>query len=466
MLRCVLILYICVVMLYAQEQNNNIPADQIISDSLQQEAVQILQDYLRIDTTNPPGNELATAEFLQHILRKEGIATRLIPIEENRANLVAVLPGDGSGGKAVILLHHMDVVPADAQYWKVPPFSGDILNGEIYGRGTVDIKGKGIIDLMTMIHLKREKFPLKRDLIFLAVADEENNSIGSQWMVDHEAEFLKQAEFLLDEGACPIENSKGQTEAYFVATGEKALLWLTLTFYGTPGHGSLPQANSSVNQAIMAAYRLANYQTPLYVSPQSKLAVIYQLQKMGVDTKWYNDLETSLLNPQFIAMLNNIPSVNSLLRDTISITCLQGSDKINTIPNEAKISLDCRLLPNTNHQTFLADLRRVIQNEQAKIQVEVQVTATQSPWDTAMIQAIRTCATKRDPQAPVIPTLLLSTTDSSFYRPLGIHCYGFESYFLTEEEYDMSHGNNERLRVENVGRGIGFLSAILKELNR
>lgn len=465
------LLILCMSVMYAQPISNPIPETQIpnsttqINDSIEAEAIQNLQDYLRIDTTNPPGNELAGAEFLQKILQKEGIATRLIKLADNRANLVAVLPGSGQG-KAVIFLHHIDVVSAEAQYWKVHPFSGEILDGEIYGRGTIDIKGKGIIDLMTMIQLKRENFPLKRDLIFLAVADEEENSIGSQWMVEHETEFLKQAEFLIDEGACPIIVSNDEIDAYYVATGEKALLWLTITFTGNPGHGSLPQLNSSVNQALLAGSRIATYQEPWQLSPQTKLEVIHRLNKLGDAKKFAEDLESALRDPEFSEIISQNPSLNALLKNTISVTCLQGSDKVNTIPNEAKISLDCRLLPSTNHQEFLQKLRQVMQNDSAKIQIDLELTATQSPWETDLIQAIRTCAKQRDAKAPVIPTLLLSTTDSCLYRPLGLHCYGFESYRLTEEEADLSHSNNERLRVENLGWGISFLTQVIKELNR
>ncbi|MEZ0374895.1 MAG: M20 family metallopeptidase, partial [Candidatus Sericytochromatia bacterium] len=158
--------------------------------SLSQEAVYLLRDYLKIDTTNPPGHEMATAKFLKAILDREGIENQIFDLGDGRANLMAVLHGDGSK-RPLVLLHHMDVVPADPQYWSAPPFSGELRNGVIYGRGAIDIKGKGIVDLMTLVRLKRDKTPLKRDIVFLAVADEEVSSIGSRWMIEHQADFLK-----------------------------------------------------------------------------------------------------------------------------------------------------------------------------------------------------------------------------------------------------------------------------------
>jgi len=431
------------------------------------EGVKILQDYLRIDTTNPPGNEMNSAKFLKEILDKEGIENKIFDLGNNRANIFAILRGNGSK-KAIILLHHMDVVPAEAKYWKVPPFSGSIINGEIYGRGAIDIKGKGIIDLMTMINIKRMKLPLKRDIIFLAVSDEEENSLGTKWMIKNKPELLKNAEFLIDEGESIRIDKNGNVLYYFVSIGEKSPLWLTLTFTGPPGHGSIPVANSSVNQAIKAANRILNYEMEFMLLPALKDEIKMYLGKRDITKiKGYTgNFETSLKNKTFLKEISKDPQINATLRNTISITCLKGSDKINTIPNEASLGLDCRLLPGVSKDEFIEKLKKVVGNDRVKIKINEFSNCSYSSFDTDFIRALKICANKRNKGVKVIPTILLSSTDSSYYRTLGIKAYGFEPYKLTEEEEELSHSNNERISIENIRYGIDLLTDILKELNK
>lgn len=435
---------------------------------IHEEAVKTLQEYLKINTSNPPGNEMLTAKFLKKILDKEGIENKIFDLGKNRANFYAILKGNGSK-KPLVMVHHMDVVPADPKYWSVPPFSGKIVKGEIYGRGAIDIKGKGIVDLMTMIDLKRNKFPLKRDLIFLAVADEEVGSIGSKWIIKNKPELVNKAEYLFDEGDSVYEDKKGNTSHFYVGIGEKSPLWLTLTFVGKPGHGSVPIVDSSVNRAIQAANRILEYSKDMDFHIVPGIEESIRVDYKGDLTKvrgFEKDLTTSLKNKAFLEELAKDSGYNALLRNTISITGMKGSDKINIIPNEASISLDCRLIPGIGKDVFIEELKKVINDKSVKIKVDEFYNATYSSPDTEYIKILSILAKKMNKDAEVIPTIITSSTDSSLYRTLGIKVYGFEGYPVDDEISDTAHGNNERIKVKNVKAGIDILTEIVKELNK
>lgn len=432
------------------------------------EAVSLLQEYLRINTTNPPGQEMAAALFLKKQLDREGIENQLFDLGDGRANLYAILRGDGSK-RPLIMLHHMDVVPADPQYWSQPPFAGQLQNGLIYGRGAIDIKGKGIVDLLTMIELKRSKTPLKRDLIFLAVADEEVGSIGSKWMIAHKPELLRQAEYLLDEGETIRESTDGQPLYAMVGIGEKSPLWLRLTFKGQPGHGSIPLPDSAVNQALRAAQRILDYsqQIPFKIVPGLGESLRRQYGPEISKLPGYEaDLNQALTKPEFLRALAARPGINALIRNTISITGMSGSDKINIIPNEAQLMLDCRLIPGETKEQFIAELRKVIGNPEVDIQVEEYYAALYSPADTDFFKALQQALTKLQLRIPVIPTIFTSSTDSSLYRALGLQVYGFESTPLDEEIASTAHGNDERIKARSLETGMAVLKELILELNR
>lgn len=434
--------------------------------SIHEEGVRILQEYLKIDTTNPPGNEMKTAVFLKKILDEEGIENAIFDLGHGRANLYAVLRGDGSR-RPIILLHHMDVVPADPGYWSVPPFSGEIAGGHVYGRGAIDIKGKGIVDLMAMIELKRRGAPLRRDIVLLAVADEEVNSIGSKWMIANKPELIGNAEYLFDEGAMVEEDERGDIRYFCVGIGEKSPLWLTLTFAGPSGHASVPLPDSSVNRALRAANRVLDYGDKLPFNVIPGLEEIIKLTYEGDLTRlpgYRKDLTLSLKDEDFLRALARQPDINALLRDTIAVTCMKGSDKINTIPNEASVSLDCRLIPGEDRNSFIAGLKKAVGDDTMRIVVEEYYGARYSPSDTKYLEVLRKIAENKKPGTKVVPTIFTSSTDSSLYRALGIHCYGFESYKATKAIAGTAHGNDERIKVDSIEFGIDLLLEVLSEL--
>src|SRR3989475_5412954 len=208
--------------------------------ALGDEAAQLLAQYLRINTTNPPGHERRTADWLAAVLAREGIAAQVFEPAPGKANLYARLGGDGSA-RPIILLNHMDVVLASPEYWTVDPFSGLIKDGYVWGRGALDMKGEAIAQLMTMLILKRAHVPLRRDIIFLATSDEEIGAgVGAAWIAEHQTPLVKDAEFLLNEGGLSRADGHGGVEFYGVGTTEKSPFWLDVTAHGTAGHGSRP----------------------------------------------------------------------------------------------------------------------------------------------------------------------------------------------------------------------------------
>jgi acetylornithine deacetylase/succinyl-diaminopimelate desuccinylase-like protein len=434
------------------------------------EAAALLAEYLRIDTTNPPGNEARAAAFLRRVLEREGIEVSVFDLGRNRANLIAVLRGDGSR-RPVVLLHHMDVVPAEAKYWRHPPFSGAVEGGEIYGRGAIDIKGKGIIDLVTVLRLKRRGAPrLRRDIVLLAVADEEAGSLGARWIVEKRPDLLRGAEFLLDEGeSIRVDPASGRV-TYLFSFAEKSPLWLRVVFSGKAGHGSLPVRGSSVERAVRAAARVLEHRTAPRLTRELRAWVRRRLEGRdrgrvpGLGAA--EDLDAALERPEFLeAIAETDPELGASLRDTVALTVLKGSDRVNTIPNEASFELDCRLLPGTRARDKIEELRAVLGDPAARIEVLESGQARSSSTDTELVRALRAVAARRDPGAAVIPTLLLSSTDSSAFRALGIAAYGFEPYKLTEAEADLSHAQDERISTRNLALGVELLTDLLLELD-
>lgn len=441
------------------------PATDIDWSKARAEAVQLLQELIRIDTTNPPGNERAAALYIQKLLEAEGIETKVLDVGPGRANLYARIKGDGSR-RPLILLSHTDVVMAEPERWSVPPFSGEIRDGFVYGRGASDMKGTAAVHVTLMRLLKRLNIPLKRDVILLAVADEEAGGAGARSIIENHLELIRGAEFLLNEGDVAYVKN-GKLQQYGVDVMEKAALWLRITAKGPAGHGSIPLANSSVNRLLKALDRLRAWESPINVPPAvaQGYRILAAQQSDPVLKAAYKNLEKSLKNPALRKKLLTDSTLNAEVRNTLTITGLHGSDKVNVIPGTAWAQIDARLLPGETPAGFIAKLRGVLADPELEIEILEGSTPTGSSADTALMSAIRKVAARRDPSAPVIPTMLTSSTDSSKFRTVGITAYGFEPFKMDDGELDRSHGDDERLSVENVGFALQFLYEVLMELN-
>ena len=439
-------------------------SDSIPPERLKQYAdlsVQWQREYLRIDTTNPPGNEIRAADFFKKILDQEDIENRVFNYAPGRADLWARIPHTTAFAQPpIVLLNHMDVVTSDASHWKAPPFSAEIVDGSIYGRGAQDMKNEGLAQFMVMVMLKREKVELDRDVIFLAVSDEEVDGTGSDWFIEHQRDLLGNAEFLINEGGENLLEDNGHVKYVGVDVGEKAAFWLHVVAHGRAGHGSLPIADSAPNRLVQALNRIIAYRTPLKVLPVAEefLRAMAPYESPERAEKFRN-IRQALEDKNFQREVEQDESLNYLLRDTIALTMLGGSEQTNVIPPEAWANLDVRLLPGGDPKQFLQTIRQVVNDPNvsvAPLSPDFRL-ANSSPTNTALYSAIEKVSAIYFPGTPVVPRLDSGYTENQRYRPLGINSYGFTPYTSTDEEGSTEHGNDERIRVEEVRRGFRVL---------
>lgn len=429
-------------------------------------AVDLMRQYLRIDTSNPPGNEIAAAKFFKRIFDKEGIQSEIFEYKPTRANIIARIRGDGSK-RPIILLSHMDVVTADPAAWRVNPFSAEIIDGAIYGRGALDMKSEGLLHLMTMIILAREKPKLSRDVIFLATADEEVKDEGSIWMIANKGELFKDAEYLLTEGGDNLLEN-GSVKYVGVDVAEKAPYWLQLTATGQPGHGSRPIADSAANRLARVMWRIVNYETPIKLQPavEKFFQDIAPLQAEPMRSKFLN-IRESLKDPAFVKHITSDREYNYMLRDTISLTMMSGSKQTNVIPNTATCNIDVRLLPGGKPEEFLAELKKVIADSAIKIeQVNTFKPPNSSRLDTELFGLISSVTKRHHPEALITTKMLSGYTESQLYRQLGITAYGWAPFYTTVEEGQGVHGNNERITVKNIREGTREFYEVVGEISR
>jgi len=436
-------------------------------DALAREARSTLSDYLRLNTTNPPGNELLAARFLKGILEREGIEAQILDTTElgpNRANLYARLRGNGSK-RAIALVHHMDVVPATPSSWSVDPFSGAVKDGYIWGRGAIDMKGAGIAQLMALIAIKRSGVPLTRDIVYIGNSDEELTSTGGLVFVARHPDLLKDVEYLMTEGADNILDNNGKVVYFAVGVAEKRTFWQRLTVNGVPSHGSRPTKQNPVPRLVAALYKISQFETPLHITPGVNkffrdIARLYPEPQRS----WLSNVTVALNDPKAREWILSDVFWNAYLRNTISLTGLAGSNKTNVIPGVATADIDVRLLPDQDPAEFLKTLQGVVGDTAVHFTTLLQPkTPLESPIDTDLFRAIERAAHEREPTAFVTTPMETAATDRPTYRKLGITTYGFSPFRVPRPEIQRGmHGNDERLSVDNVGYGTHFFYDILR----
>jgi acetylornithine deacetylase/succinyl-diaminopimelate desuccinylase-like protein len=424
--------------------------------ALGDEAVELLRRYLMIDTTNPPGNEIAGARFLGEVLAAHEISSEIVESAPGRANLVARLAGDGSLG-GIVLHHHIDVVYADRRYWSVDPFGGVVKDGcYLYGRGSLDMKSTGILQLAALLALKRARIPLTRDLIFLATADEEAGSAyGARFVADKHRPWLAGAEYALSELAAIEHNPGYRAPLGLIVISEKTGLPLKLTARGEPGHGSMPWPDTAPHRLVRALARLLAAERPPRVLPevQEYFRRVAEVLPLG-EGVGYDDLERSLRDPGFRARFLADRYRAATVRTTFAVNMLRASEKINVIPPEAGADVDCRMLAGDDPQEILAWVRGVIADDRIEVTtVREPKLANMSPPDTALYKALADALRARAPGAVVAPSIMVAFTDNWVFRTLGMHGYGWSPFVLDDDEFRRVHGNDERVSLDNVRAG-------------
>ena len=414
------------------------------SSALQAEAVSTIQAYIRINTSNPPGDVTKAADFLRTILQREGVPVTMYEPGPGRSIVVARLKGRGFA-KPVLLLQHMDVVPTDSTQWRHDPFAGDIADGNIWGRGAIDMKGPSIVQLMAFLLLKRQNVPLDRDVILMAVPDEEiGGPLGAEWMLkNHFAEL--DPEYILDEGGVGSRDLFAPGKLVFgISVAEKKLLWLKLRAEGMSGHASQPNGQNPNDRLTRALTRLLS--EPLPTSPFSVIETMKSRVGPLIDNKFNNAIQHS----------------------TISITTLRSGvgdpPKVNVIPSVAEATLDCRVLPGTTKDQWLVEIRRRLGDPSIGIEVinegEDAVASTQ---DSSFYRALESAVKRKHPDAIVTPIVVPFTTDSNKWRPRGVKSYGFTPVIVPAAAVESMHGDAEFLPVDSIVPAIQILFDALKE---
>jgi acetylornithine deacetylase/succinyl-diaminopimelate desuccinylase-like protein len=430
------------------------------------EAQTHFQNILRIDTTNPPGNEAPLIHYLAKVLRQEGIEPTILESAPERLNLIARYSSGGSDGP-IILNSHVDVVPADATQWTHPPFGGVVTDDYIWGRGTIDMKNMTIYTLMTILLAKRYNLKLKRDLIFLAVADEEVGSrYGMQWMVEKHLEKIR-AEYALNEVGGFTLHMNGK-RLYPIQVEEKGVVWVKLTVKGEPGHGSIPHSKNAVGLLSQIVHRLHTKQLPHHATPITREFVksLARCQSFSASlilraivVPGLGDFLLKKVIPE-----DKSRALKAQLHNTVSPTVLEGGNKINVIPGEASVSLDCRILPGFTPDSFLKELRHFIGQE-----VDLEIIKSSAPSfvvkDTPLFQKICEVVERNDPGSQAVPYLMTGFSDSKWLNDVGIKAYGFSPVKIPPDLNfsALFHAHDERIPVEGFHWGIKTFYELVTE---
>ena len=436
----------------------------VSGQTLEDESVSWLQDFIRIDTINPPGNESRAVDFYAEIFEAEGIDYETAESAPGRGNIWAKIEGGDEPG--LILLQHTDVVPAEEEFWTIDPLSGDIRDGYILGRGTRYMKGLGSTQLATFLSLHLSGVELNRDAIFLATADEEAGGyFGVGWLIDNRPEIFEGAGILLNEGGGGSRSEDGDI-VFGVEVTQKVPVWLRLNAIDIPGHGSSPRTTSSVTRIIQALnILLENPFPPRIIGPVSDY---FSELSVDMDANWgpsYADISNAITDPAFVARLHAArPGHNSLIRDTCSMTRMSGSTKINVIPPEAWAELDCRILPDKPSEQFITELEDLIGSTGVTIETIMAFTPAISETNTRLFAAIESVTQELHPGSRVLPSVSTGFTDSHFTRDFGIVSYGFNPLITDSGEHTGVHGNDEQVGEAAFRRAVNDFYAVVRNV--
>jgi len=465
---CIALISVTAIRAHAQEQAGTRsgeivrkapPPKPIDYDKLTQEATSFLSQYVKINTTNPPGNELPAANLLKEKFLDDGIPATVWQPQPGRGVIAARLHGAGRHNKAIVLLSHMDVVPVNPKEWQMPPFSGTVKDGELWGRGSLDDKGPGVIELMAMLAIKRAGILLDRDILFVATGDEEEGGKnGAGWFVNHEADVFADAGYLINEGGA-IQTRPNGRRFYAVSVTEKTPLWLRLTASGPEGHAAVPPDETSVTRLVRALDRLIAYHASIRVIDPVR-DYFKAMAELDNGPPEFLNLVTALRDPEYTRKFLAVPRQNALVRDTFTPTVISGSQKTNIIPATAYAEIDGRILPGDNPQKIVGDIRKVIDDDSIKVEVVLNFPSISSPRKTALMTALERLAQGDD--ARVVPTMIAGFTDSHYFREKGVVAYGFIPIEITPALGRGVHGTNERIPVKELGAGIRRMVQLLE----
>ncbi len=438
--------------------------------------LQYARDLIRLDTSNPPGNEIIAAEYIAGVLRNAGIDPLVIETAPRRGNVIARLRGDGSGAP-LLLYAHTDVVPAEREHWSVDPFGGVVQNGYLYGRGALDMKGIAAMQLAVFVAIAREAasgaLRLRRDLILAATADEEtdaNQGIGV--LVARHPDLLR-AEYALSEFGGYTLHLDGK-RFYPIQTAEKGNVWMRLIAHGQPGHASVPSAQNAVVVLAQALVALAQHRFKTHITPtvHTYLATLAEHLSRKRGTALRAWLETEALHDA--VPLHHIvhderlaAALHAMTHVTLTPTGLRAGYKTNVIPSHAEATLDCRTLPGVSAAAVIDELRSTLGTQlgqQVQFVVDSEGASVEFPFETPLFRLIEQTLRHHDPQAIPTPYMMTGGTDAKHLARLGVICYGFSPLLLNEDEHfvELAHAHDERVSIAALEWGAQVLYEVVR----
>jgi acetylornithine deacetylase/succinyl-diaminopimelate desuccinylase-like protein len=437
---------------------------------LQGEALVWLQDLIRINTTNPPGNEIVAAKYIAEVLKREGIPSEIFESTPGRGFLVARLSSSAmpNPSRALLLLAHLDVVGVDKSKWSVDPFAAVIKDGYLYGRGAIDDKGMLAANLAVFIALKRSQARLNRDVIFLAEGDEEaGGETGMKFAVEKHWDKIASGFALNECGRTVMKNGKVQYVA--VQVSEKVAINVNVIATGTSGHGSVPLKDNAVTHLSAAMAKLGTYEAPVQFNSVTRgyFEGIAPLQDEETG-KWLVALQSPDRADHAARWLSNAnPIWNAMLRDTVTPTMLQAGIRANVVPSEARGVLNIRLLPGNMATPLLNKLTQLVNDPQVRLEPQAGAgeTAPSSSLETDLYATIKKVTAQEFSGAPIVPYMSTPLTDSARLRMRTVQAYGFDPFPLTEEDVLRMHADDERIPVESFRKGVQFLYDVVSSFS-
>lgn len=438
-------------------------------DALGREAAAHLSSLVRIDTSNPPGNELEACRYLAGALDGEGVPYEILESTAGRASLVARLAGDGSR-RPLLLLAHLDTVGVEDGRWSFPPFAGDQQGGYLRGRGSIDDKSMAAAFLTAVLWLKRSGAALKRDVVFAALADEESGGeLGLKRLLARRPELLD-AEYAVNEGGTTLA-AEGRVRLVAVQTLEKAYYDVRLTARSSGGHAAVPRPENAIHVLARALARLEAWERPLSLNEVTRahLSALLPLEKAAARRAILDVLSEE---PERVERgrraLKRHPYYLAMLQDTVVPTLVSGGLRENVLPAEAWTNLNVRLLPDTDPDAFLENLNAVIDEPSIDVSVAGSpdgLPPPPMPLDNAFFQAVRRVAEGLSPGAVVVPSMSAGSTDSERLRRRGVLTYGLQMPLAAEDEARI-HGIDERMPLAGLAWGTRFLTELVLEVSR
>jgi acetylornithine deacetylase/succinyl-diaminopimelate desuccinylase-like protein len=433
------------------------------------ETVANLVRLIQTVTVNPPGNELPAILIVKDILEKAGFpqdAFKIVESAPNRVNLVARIKGDGTE-RPLLLSGHVDVVPVERDRWSHDPFGGEVSDGVIWGRGSIDMKGFLAMYLEIFLNVFRQNMPLKRDIILAAIADEEAGfTHGSKFLVEQHPELIN-AEYAITEGGA-LTYYLGKTKLYPIQVAEKGVCWLRARAYGKPGHASIPHAENPVFFLAQAIEKLRQAgHLPVHLTP----TFLKMVDAAGSQIQSPLGLVTRLFHsPMLVNLLLNsvkregVNFLRALVTNTVSPTMLNAGSKVNVIPSVAEVNIDCRMVPGQTPEDVKREIHKIV-GEKIELEVVYTTTGAEFSTETELYKLLERKTHEMDPSGLVVPMVMPGATDACQYQNAGIKVYGFTPGILPKGVaiMELAHGHDEHLPVSFIEAGLPVLWNVVTE---